>query len=172
MAHINFEFKARIDNLPLLEEKLKQHNPFFKGEDKQIDTYFKVSKGRLKLREGNIENALIYYERENTNAAKQSDVIMYQHAPEKGLKEILIKVHGVKTIVDKRRKIYFVENVKIHFDEVEGLGTFVEVEAIDKDCNMTIDQLKKQCDNFAELFEIKVEDYIAESYSDMIFKNV
>lgn len=172
MAHINFEFKARIDNLPLLEEKLKQHNPFFKGEDKQIDTYFKVSKGRLKLREGNIENALIYYERENTNAAKQSDVILYQNAPEKGLKEILIKVHGVKTIVDKRRKIYFVENVKIHFDEVEGLGTFVEVEAIDKDCNMTIDQLKKQCDNFAELFEIKVEDYIAESYNDMIFKNV
>lgn len=168
MAHVNFEFKARTDKLIQKEQELQKLNPLFKGEDRQIDTYFNVTKGRLKLREGNIENALIYYERENTNAAKQSDVILYQHQPATGLKEILAKVHGIKTIVDKRRKIYFIGNVKIHFDEVAGLGTFVEVEAIDKDGDMNIDQLKKQCDHFADLFEIKPEDYIAESYSDMI----
>jgi len=168
MPHINFEFKARTNKLSLCEDKLKQINPFFKGEDHQIDTYFNVLKGRLKLREGNIENALIYYERENTNATRQSNVLLYQHEPAKGLKEILTNVHGVKTIVDKRRKIYFVNNVKIHFDEIATLGTFVEVEAIDKDGNMNIEQLKKQCDYFADLFEIKARDYIAVSYSDMI----
>ena len=52
----NFEFKAKVDNLEEYENKLLKLNPFFKGTDHQIDTYFNVSKGRLKLREGNIEN--------------------------------------------------------------------------------------------------------------------
>lgn len=170
MSHINFEFKAKTSRLQELETKLNVLNPVFKGEDKQLDTYFNVSSGRLKLREGNIENALIYYERENTNAAKQSDVILYQHAPAAGLKEILTKVHGIKAVVDKRRKIYFIDNVKIHFDEVNKLGTFVEVEAIDTDGNIGIEKLKQQCNHFANLFEIKEEDYIALSYSDMILQ--
>ena len=172
MAHINFEFKAKANHLTKKDEKLLQLNPVFKGQDHQTDTYFNVTKSRLKLREGNIENALIHYERENTNAAKQSDVILYQHQPAKGLKEILTKVHGIKTIVEKRRKIYVVDNVKIHFDEVPALGTFIEVEAIDSDGNKDIEQLKNQCEYFARLFEIKVEDYIADSYSDMIEQNI
>jgi adenylate cyclase, class 2 len=63
--HINFEFKARVNNIDQLEERLKSHHPDFKGEDHQVDTYFNVNTGRLKLRQGNIENALIWYEREN-----------------------------------------------------------------------------------------------------------
>lgn len=168
MPHVNFEFKARVNGHWPLEKKLASLNPIFKGEDHQIDTYFKVEKGRLKLREGTIENALIYYEREDTNAAKQSDVILYQHHPAKGLKEILTKVHGIKTVVDKKRKIYFVDNVKIHFDEVKDLGTFIEVEAIDEQGTIKVDHLKKQCHFFAELFGIKDNDYLAVSYSDMI----
>ena len=46
---------------------------------------------------------------------------------------MLIKSIGIKVVVEKTRKIYFVDNVKIHFDEVENLGSFVEVEAIDLD---------------------------------------
>lgn len=168
MSHVNFEFKAKTKDLVTPERKLQQLDPVFKGEDHQVDTYFNVPAGRLKLREGNIENALIYYERENTKAAKQSDVILYQHKPATGLKEILTKVHGIKTVVDKKRRIYFVDNVKIHFDEVSGLGTFIEVEAIDKDGSMNVDILKQQCDQFAKLFELNSQDYIATSYSDML----
>ena len=57
----------------------------------------------------------------------------YTGIPDKTLKEILIKTLGIKAVVDKRRKIYFINNVKFHFDTVKDLGTFVEVEAIDKE---------------------------------------
>ena len=59
----NFQFKTKVDNLDKYEKKLRSLNPEFKRLDHQIDTYFNVSKGRLKLREGNIENSLINYDR-------------------------------------------------------------------------------------------------------------
>jgi adenylate cyclase, class 2 len=168
MSILNIEFKATTNNLAALETLLQQHNPVFIGEDHQIDTYFNVPTGRLKLREGNIENALIHYERENTAGAKSSHVLLYQHQPDKTLKEILIKTLGIKAIVDKRRKIYFIKNVKFHFDTVEGLGTFIEVEAIDKDGNIGKEKLQAQCDEYAALFGIAAKDFCALSYSDMI----
>jgi len=168
MPITNFEFKAKAENVNDLENKLKQFNPEYIGEDNQIDTYFNVSTGRLKLREGNIENSLIYYERENTAGAKQSTILLYKHNPDKTLKDILIKVNGIKVIVNKKRKIYFINNVKFHFDVVEGLGNFVEVEAIDKTGEIGIEKLKEQCNQYSALFNIKQSDYIAVSYSDLL----
>ena len=129
MTHLNIEFKAVANNIEALEEKLLSLSPKFIGEDHQKDTYYDVQIGRLKLREGNIENALIWYQREDIAGAKQSDILLYQHAPDEALKQILVKLHGIKIVVDKIRKIYFVDNVKFHFDRVKGLGTFIEVEA-------------------------------------------
>ncbi len=172
MSILNIEFKASANNLAELETALLQHNPVFIGEDHQIDTYFNIAKGRLKLREGNIENALIHYEREDFAGAKSSLVLLYQHQPDKTLKEILIKTLGIKTVVDKRRKIYFINNVKFHFDTVAGLGTFVEVEAIDKDGNIGKEKLQQQCDEYAALLNIKPADYCSVSYSDMILEKV
>ena len=128
----NFEFKARTSNPDEQEKKLLTLNPLFIGEDQQTDTYFNVAEGRLKLREGNIENALICYNRDDNGGAKQSNIILYKHSPDKALKDILVKVHGIKVTVIKKRRIYFIDNVKFHFDRVEGLGAFIEVEAIDK----------------------------------------
>lgn len=170
MPHINFEFKATTKDIGALEKKLLQLNPNFIGEDKQTDTYFNVTKGRLKLREGNIENSLIYYERQDVADAKQSDVLLYRHQPDKSLKDILIKLHGIKVVVNKIRKIYFIENVKFHFDTIKELGTFIEVEAIDDTGNIGIEKLKEQCNKYVNLFEIKSEDYISISYSDMILE--
>ncbi len=167
MHRTNFEFKARSNDIFLLEQKLQKLGPDFKGEDHQVDTYFNVDTGRLKLREGNIENSLIYYERTNVAASKQSDVILSRVLPGSSLKTILTKVHGIKVIVDKRRKIYFIGNVKFHFDTVEKLGTFVEVEAIDSG-NIGLERLKEQCKYFADFFEIKQRDYESLSYSDLL----
>ena len=155
MNIVNFEFKARIDNLENLEQKLLKQNPIFKGEDHQIDTYFNVSEGRLKLREGDIENALIYYQREDLAGSKKSDVILYKHTPDKSLKELLTRIHGVKTIVDKTRRIYFVENVKFHFDRVKDLGVFLEVEAIDTSGKIGVEKLKEQCDYYFKFFGLE-----------------
>ncbi|MHA2094140.1 MAG: class IV adenylate cyclase, partial [Candidatus Hodarchaeales archaeon] len=135
MVHLNIEFKAKCENPDAIRKILLSQDPVFKGKDHQIDTYFIVESGRLKLREGNIENALIHYERPNVANAKQSTVLL--HHPDSGnttsLKEILIKTLGVLTIVDKEREIYFIDNVKFHIDNVRTLGHFVEVEAIDSD---------------------------------------
>ncbi len=168
MNIINFEFKAKTKSIVLLENKLKELNPVFSGEDHQTDTYFNVTDGRLKLREGNIENALIWYKRENTAEAKQSDILLYRHTPDEALKAILKKVHGIKIIVSKKRRIYFIENVKFHFDEVDNLGEFVEVEAIDNDRSIGILKLKEQCSYYAAYFNIQPADYQQNSYSDML----
>ncbi|MGN6248531.1 MAG: class IV adenylate cyclase [Ginsengibacter sp.] len=169
MQVINFEFKARTNELLSLEHKLLSLSPKFIGEDHQVDTYFNVGKGRLKLREGNIENALIYYERDNVADSKQSNVLLYKFQPDPSLKEILAKVHGIKTIVDKRRKIYFIDNVKFHFDTVQSFGTFVEVEAINSG-NIPVEKLKEQCNYYASFFDIQHEDFESKSYSDLIFE--
>jgi len=166
--HINFEFKARHQNIEEAEQKLNEYNPLYVGEDHQVDTYFEVPNGRLKLREGVIEQALIFYQRTNVAGAKQSDVTLYQHKPDAALKQILTQSLGIKTVVDKKRKIYFIDNVKFHFDRVENLGTFVEVEAIDKDGSIGLDQLKEQCQLYQRVLGIPDGDFIAESYSDLL----
>jgi adenylate cyclase, class 2 len=168
--HINYEFKARCTDINELETILLKRNPRFVGTDHQVDTYFNVRHGRLKLREGNIENALIHYERTDTAGAKQSNVSLFQHQPDAHLKDCLTRALGIKAVVDKKRKIYFIGNVKFHFDEVEGLGSFVEVEAIDSDGSLGIEKLKEQCNVYAHLFSIRQEDFIAESYSDLLAK--
>ncbi len=165
---LNFEFKAKAKNLAEAEAKLQTLNPRFVGEDHQIDTYFKVEKGRLKLREGNIENALIFYERENIANAKTSNILLYKHSPDTALKAILSTTLGVKIVVEKLRRIYFLENVKFHFDTIEALGTFIEVEAIDKTGNIGKEKLQAQCREYAAFFNIHETDYVAHSYSDLL----
>lgn len=118
MKIINVEFKAKVNELEKYEQKLLTLNPKFIGIDHQVDTYFNTLKARLKLREGNIENALIQYDREDKADAKESSVILYIHQPNIALKNILINQFGIKAIVDKKRKIYFIKNVKFHFDVV------------------------------------------------------
>ena len=168
----NYEFKTRAQNLNKLEQKLLELNPAFRGEDHQIDTYFNVPAGRFKLREGNIENALIYYERPDTADAKQSDIILYRHQPDSSLKDILTKVNGIKVIVDKRRRIYFIGNIKFHFDAVVGLGTFVEVEAIDDSGLISIEELQEQCGRYFSFFGLETTDYVSKSYSDLILEKL
>src|ERR1700754_1751811 len=71
MSFTNVEIKARCaDPLPIRQYLLA--NALFSGVDEQTDTYFNVKNGRLKLREGNIENNLIYYERDNQAGPKNS----------------------------------------------------------------------------------------------------
>lgn len=166
--HINFEFKARHNAIDLLEDKLQPFNPEFIGEDHQKDTYFVVPNGRLKLREGTIEQALIFYDRPDVATAKQSNVTLYTHKPNVALKAVLTQSLGIKAVVDKKRKIYFIDNVKFHFDTVQELGTFLEIEAIDEDGSIGIEKLKEQCLFYGHLFGLEEEDYVAQSYSDLL----
>jgi len=168
LPHINIEIKARTTEPDRIREILKTQDADFVGVDHQVDTYFKVYSGRLKLREGNIENHLIYYERENTKGPKKSSVMLYKNNPDSNLKEILLKSLGVLTVVDKHREIYFIDNVKFHLDSVVGLGTFVEIEAIDKDGTIGNEKLLEQCNYYLNLLLVLKEDLLAASYSDLL----
>lgn len=170
MKHLNIEIKARCANHEKVRKLLESRNADFKGVDHQIDTYFNVNHGRLKLREGNIENFLIYYERENKGGPKQSDIILFKSTPESSLKPVLVGACGVLTVVDKKREIYFIENVKFHIDTVEKLGTFMEIEAIDEDGGIGREKLLEQCDEYLKLFEILESDLISVSYSDLLLE--
>ena len=170
MGHLNIEIKAKCTDQGKVREILKSRNADFKGVDHQIDTYFKVPNGRLKLREGNIENYLIFYEREDKEGPKQSNVILYKSEPGSNLKELLTKSLGILVAVDKQREIYFIENVKFHLDNVQHLGTFMEIEAIDTTGDISKEKLLEQCNEYLQLFGTKDSDLLTNSYSDQILK--
>jgi predicted adenylyl cyclase CyaB len=191
---INVEIKARCLDHDRIRNFLKSHQAEFKGIDHQIDTYFKVNNGRLKLREGNIENNLIYYEREDKQGPKQCDFILFKSSPESSLKSVLINSCGVLVVVDKTREIYFIENVKFHIDTVLGLGTFMEIEAIDSDESIARsarpllvngsaqlleeqperrrEKLLEQCNRYLKALNIPEEDLVSVSYSDLLLEKM
>lgn len=171
MTQLNIEIKATCNNQDFVREVLKSHHAEFKGVDNQVDTYFKVNSGRLKLREGNIENSLVHYDREDIGGPKRSNVTFYKSWDKSSLKEILTKALGILVVVDKTREIYFIENVKFHLDDVKNLGSFVEIEAIGSDGKIGKEKLLEQCNFYLKLFKIKQEDLISNSYSDLLLKN-
>lgn len=169
--HINIEIKARTSRADAIRQYLIDHNAEFKGVDEQTDTYFKVANGRLKLREGNIQNNLIYYERAEVQGLKTSHFDLVKVADPAALKNALEKSIGIKTVVKKKREIYYINNVKFHIDAVPGLGEFVEIEAGNVLADLTKEQLTAQCEFYKKEFGISERDLIAKSYSDMIICN-
>lgn len=170
MKYINVEIKARTSNAAFIREYLQKKGADFKGTDVQTDTYFKVPAGRLKLRQGKIENNLIYYDRPNQEGPKQSDFMLTAVQDGEALKAMLQKALGVKVAVTKTREIYYIDNIKFHIDELEGLGSFVEIEAGNKLANVSVEKLHEQCRFYMEEFGIREEDLLSNSYSDMVLE--
>jgi adenylate cyclase, class 2 len=164
----NFEIKSRHFNAEVMHKQLMSLDAEYVGEDHQVDTYFIVKKGRLKLREGNIENTLIYYNRENTAKSRMSEIMLEKLQANNNLKQLLTQSNGILKVVDKKRRIYFIDNVKFHIDRVKGLGNFVEIEAIDTADAITDEQLKRQCQTYIDKFELKQKDFQSLSYSDLV----
>ncbi|MBI5858794.1 MAG: class IV adenylate cyclase [Sphingobacteriales bacterium] len=170
MAFLNVEIKAKCNDASFIRNYLLTHGADFKGTDEQTDTYFNVLNGRLKLREGNIENNLIWYERTNQAGPKKSHFNLVKVEDAKGLKNALANANGVKVVVKKRREIYYIGNVKFHIDEVPGLGSFVEIEAGNRLADLLPEELKKQCDFYLKELGIKEEDLVEVSYCDMLLE--
>jgi predicted adenylyl cyclase CyaB len=168
MTHLNIEIKAKCEDPYFIRQYLIDHQAEFRGTDIQIDTYFNVVNGRLKLREGNIENNLIFYERENKPGTKESNFTLMDVPDTKRLKDVLTRSLGIKIVVEKKRDIYFIRNVKFHIDKVKGLGNFVEIEASDRYADVSKEELQWQCDFYLLEFKIRKEDQVDISYSDML----
>jgi adenylate cyclase class 2 len=169
---INIEIKARTQKVDHIRQYLLRNGAEFRGIDQQTDTYFQVPNGRLKLRQGIIENNLIWYQRHDQAGPKQSDFLLTPVAEAASLRQTLANALGIKVTVVKKREIYFIDNVKFHIDELEGLGCFVEIEASNKTINFPVEQLTEQCDFYRKAFEIRDEDLLEYSYSDMLLNKV
>jgi adenylate cyclase, class 2 len=168
MPHLNIEIKARINNPAFVRNYLLTNRADFKGTDQQTDTYFNTGNGRLKLREGNIENNLIFYNRPDQAGPKGSVFNLVHVQDAAGLKEVLTKSIGIKVVVKKKREIYYIENVKFHIDEVPGLGSFIEIEAGNIGNDFSKEKLSEQCNFYMNAFQIKPTDLVDKSYSDML----
>ncbi len=127
----NIEIKARYSDLNLCESRTLLLSHSLEGTDHQTDTFYNVPGGRLKLRESSLYgNFLIPYIRSDKSGPKRSDYSLLPVDDIATTKNILKKMFGERVIVQKIRKIYLHENVRIHLDQVTGLGNFVELEAV------------------------------------------
>ncbi len=172
-GHLNVELKARCADPARVRRILEAAGAEFRGLDRQRDVYFNVVAGRLKLRRGTIERSLVHYHRVDAAAVKRSEVTLARlealTTPElDAIEAALTAGLGVATVVEKAREIHFVGNVKFHLDEVPGLGSFVELEAIDLDDSRGEAELRAQCEEWRARLAIKDEDLLAHSYCDLI----
>jgi predicted adenylyl cyclase CyaB len=127
----NLELKARCADPAALRERVKAVATAWLGVDEQLDTYFRTSQGRLKLRESSLSGGqLVPYLRPDAAAARRSDYVVIPVAEPARTKQLLSALLGVRRVVRKTREIAFYDNVRIHLDRVEGLGDFVELEAV------------------------------------------
>ncbi len=164
----NIEIKARTTRQAAIRDWLLAQGADFRGTDLQKDTYFHCTNGRLKLRQGTIENNLIFYRRPDQEGPKGSEVNLANVSSGPEMELLLQQALGVWKVVEKSREIYFIENVKFHLDRLAGLGEFVEIEAIDADGSVGETRLRAQCDHYMEAFGIQPADLLSGSYSDMV----
>jgi predicted adenylyl cyclase CyaB len=128
---VNIEIKARVQDLGELRGRLAELSAAPCETILQEDTFFATPKGRLKLRVlGPDVGELIYYERDNAPGPKASTYLIATTTDPSALNALLSAALGVRGIVRKRRRLYRVGDTRIHVDEVEGLGVFVELEVV------------------------------------------
>jgi len=128
----NVEIKARVADLAAVRRVVVTLADSGPMELEQEDTFFVCPCGRLKLRRfgGCAQAELIYYERAEVAGPKESRYVVHPTADPEGLREVLAAALGIGGVVRKRRAVYLIGPTRVHLDEVEGLGSFVELEVV------------------------------------------
>jgi homotetrameric cytidine deaminase len=164
----NIEFKARDPEPARTLELALALGAEDRGEIAQTDTYFSRARGRLKLREQEPGEAeLIQYRRADAPGACESEYRRVQAADAPGLRDALHAALGTLVVVEKRRRLLLHSNVRIHLDDVHGLGTFLELEAVaapESDLAAEHDKVRRLR---AEL-EVGDDSLVPEGYSDLL----
>jgi predicted adenylyl cyclase CyaB len=128
----NVEIKAKVAELAVVREVVEGLADSGLMELEQKDTFFVCPRGRLKLRRfaGCSQAELIYYERSKSSGPKESCYIVHPTADPDSLRDVLAASLDVRGVVRKRRTVYLVGQTRVHLDQVEGLGEFVELEVV------------------------------------------
>ena len=166
----NIEIKARYNNLENARSIAYKLQTDYLGVLHQIDTYFVTKSGRLKLREIDGEIAqLIPYSKKYRSGPMKSDYALLTVENPIQVKDLFNTLLGIEFVVDKKREVFLIGNVRVHLDEVVGLGSFVEFEAVYEDSSPEerSNQVQRVHD-LMKIFEIKNEDLLDLSYVDYL----
>ena len=167
MARVNVELKARDVDPEATAARCIALGADDRGELVQRDTYFVARRGRLKLREGDHGAVLIAYTRPDSAESSESTYVLAPVSEPAPLVEALDGALGTVVVVAKRRRLFLWEGVRIHLDEVEGLGSFVEFEAVLPDAGDLAEAQAKVTRLRAEL-RIDHDALVAVGYADLL----
>ena len=165
----NLEIKLRCDDLAAARERAIAFGARPEGDLLQRDTFFGsfgVLRGRLKLREMPDRAELIWYERPDVAGSRLSRFRLVPVLDPAALRDALAESIGIRGEVRKRRELLLWQNVRIHLDEVEGLGRFVEFEAVLSEPNIAGAQA--DLDRLAKAMGIDGTPAIAGAYADLL----
>ncbi len=166
----NIEFKAELRNLEAARVRCRTLGAVPILELEQTDTYYKLPDGRLKRREapGEPTEWIFYHRKDRIRPALSTFSIL---SDEQARRRWGADRLDQWLVVKKHRELWMVENVRIHLDTVEELGTFVEFEALVdthhpvKECQLKVQHLREQ-------FQPQLGEAIAVGYSDLIAQTV
>lgn len=130
----NIEIKARVRDFDEIRQRAERLSDTAVQIIHQEDTFFNTEKGRLKLRVLAPDRAqLIYYLRFDQESPKRSDYHIFETPDPENLKRVLELAYGIRGVVKKTRYLYMVGQTRIHLDDVDGLGQFMEFEVVLKE---------------------------------------
>ena len=166
----NIEIKARVrgdlESLRVRAAELATEAPRVIAQE---DTFFQTPSGRLKLRvpiQGPAE--LIYYERANETGPKRSLYSVAAIADAQALIRVLEESLGVRGVVRKTRELFIAADTRIHLDEVEFLGNFIELEVAMPGADEVSG--RRRCHELMQALGIRDEDLVEGAYIDMLEK--
>ena len=128
----NIEIKSPLRRRPETEEKLGSIGARLEWTKEQVDTFFKVPSGWLKLREVEGDPAeLISYRRSvEDSGPRESEYNIFRLQDASELKLVLEQSLGILGRVEKQRALWLWRHTRVHLDRVEGLGDFLELETV------------------------------------------
>jgi predicted adenylyl cyclase CyaB len=130
---VNIEIKARARKFDEIRSRAEKLSDMPVEVIPQEDTFFNVEHGRLKLRVlAPDRGQLIYYTRPDQEGPKRSDYHIAETRDPDNLKRVLELAYGIRGVVIKTRYLYLIGQTRVHLDDVEGLGRFVELEVVMK----------------------------------------
>lgn len=128
----NVEIKAKVVDLEAFRQRVRKLADEGPTVLEQEDTFFVCPQGRLKLRRfaRSAEAELICYNRPDAAQPNESRYIVHRVSDPDGLCDVLSAALGIRGVVHKRRTLYLIGQTRVHLDEVQGLGDFVELEVV------------------------------------------
>ena len=164
----NIEIKAKIDDISFCLKKAHELSNLPAQEIVQEDTFFNCDNGRLKLRVLSEDHGeLIFYNRADQKGPKTSEYhISLTKEPDK-LKKVLERSYGIKGMVKKTRLLFLVGRTRIHIDQVENLGDFLEFEVVLSEDEDTASG-KQEANKMMEEFNISENQLITHAYMDLL----